>query len=443
MNWISAELMGISLPDERYRGNLEAIAIELSKKYELSFSRALGERLRKSAWRLFTRGDLELLTTHQANSLERCKGQKVVLAVEDTTDVTYKHDSKSGLGILGGSKKGTKGLNIHTSMLLSEEGECFGIFYQDIWSPIPADKETHRRKLPIEQKESYKWFGALHNLNDLWASCGAEMVVKISDRESDIFELYQTDRVKGVELLIRVNHPKRRVLEDGKKINLDGIVKDNNLKGVGQVKLTRREKKNARIASVSYYSSKIVLPSTKTGSDSKVEMNIIWVKENSDDKDALDWALLTTLEVKSLEDIIRIVGYYTKRWVIERFHLILKSGLNIEKIQIDEAKRLINALQLYSLVGWHLLAVQKLGQQNKQEPATDYFEKESIEILEAVARKTIKTVSEFILTLASLVGFMPTKQQPFPGEKTLWIAISKFNQIKTGFLAAKNNYATG
>jgi hypothetical protein len=128
---------------------------------------------------------------------------------------------------------------------------------------------------------------------------------------------------------------------------------------------------------------------------------------------------------------------------IERFHFILKSGLNIEKIQIDEAYRLKNALQLYSLVGWYLLAIQKLGQQNKQEPATDFLEKESIEILEAVASKTIKTVSEFILALANLAGFTPTKQQPFPGEKTLWIAISKFNQIKTGFFAAQKNYATG
>jgi hypothetical protein len=321
MTCIAAEITGICLPDERYRENLESIAIELSEKYELSFSRALGERLRKSAWRLFSRGDLELLTTHQANSLERCKGQKVVLAVEDTTDISYKHVSKKGLGILGGSKKGTKGLNIHTSMLLSEDGECFGIFYQDIWSPIPADKEIHRSKLPIEQKESYKWFGALHSLNDLWASCGAETVVKISDRESDIYELYQEDRVKGVELLIRVNHPRRRVLEDGEKINLEAIVKDNNLRGVGQVKLSRREQNLARIANVIYYSSKIVLPSTKVGSQSKVEMNIIWVKEDSQSKDALDWALLTTLEVKNLDDIIRIVGYYTKRWVIAAMEL--------------------------------------------------------------------------------------------------------------------------
>jgi hypothetical protein len=39
-----------------------------------------------------------------------------------------------------------------------------------------------------------------------------------------------------------------------------------------------------------------------------------------------------------------------EQWVIERFHYILKSGMNIEKVQIDDSKRLKNALQLYSLM---------------------------------------------------------------------------------------------
>jgi hypothetical protein len=83
-----------------------------------------------------------LLSTHQQNNLERCWGHQIVLAVEDTTDIYYKQKCKKGLGSLG--NEDTKGLNMHTSMLLSEEGESLGIFHQDIWAP--ALRWLYRRR---------------------------------------------------------------------------------------------------------------------------------------------------------------------------------------------------------------------------------------------------------------------------------------------------------
>ena len=216
MNWILTELSGVELPDERFRSNLTSIAQRLSSGYSLSFSRALGERLRKSAWRLFSRGDLNLLSTHQQNSLERCSGHQVVLAVEDTTSIYYRQKCKKGLGPLG--SVGVNGLDMHTSMLLSEEGESLGIFYQHIWAPLRANKKQHRNTLPIESKESYKWFGSLKNLNNMWSWNHRGRVVKIADRESDISELYHHKRGEGVELLVRVNHPKRSVFGEGGKL---------------------------------------------------------------------------------------------------------------------------------------------------------------------------------------------------------------------------------
>ena len=87
------------------------------------------------------------------------------------------------------------------------------------------------------------------------------------------------------------------------------------------------------------------------------------------------YLITNMLNVSALEvaDILRIVGYYTKRWVIERFYYILKSGMNIEKIQIDDSKRLKNVLQLYSLIAWHVLKVHKLGQQDSQALAGRIF----------------------------------------------------------------------
>jgi hypothetical protein len=441
MNWILTELSGVELPDERFRSNLTSIAQRLSTGYSLSFSRAVGERLRKSAWRLFSRGDLNLLSTHQHNSLERCGGHQIVLAVEDTTDIYYKQKCKKGLGSLG--NEDTKGLNMHTSMLLSEQGESLGIFYQDIWAPRPADKSKLRYKIPIELKESYKWFGSLKSFNEMWSSDQRGTVVKIADRESDISELYHHKRGEGVELLVRVNHPKRLVFGQSDKTNLSSLVNVENFKGSGQVDVNRNGKMHARKAQVNYYSTQVTLPAVRSRKQGDVQMNVIWVKEESTVKGAIDWALLTTLQVNSFADILRIVGYYTKRWVIERFHYILKSGMNIEKIQIDDSQRLKNVLQLYSLIAWHVLKVHKLGQQGSQAPAVEYFEERSVDILQKVTGREISTVSEFIQELAQLAGFQPTNQQRHPGEKTLWQAIVIFNNIIQGFEVAEKFYETG
>ena len=41
---------------------------------------------------------------------------------------------------------------------------------------------------------------------------------------------------------------------------------------------------------------------------------------------------------------MELIEFYGKRWIIERFHYVLKTGLQIEKIQIDAFERLKNAL---------------------------------------------------------------------------------------------------
>lgn len=83
-NWIERELQGIGLPDKRFQANVIAITAHLNDHIGLSFSAACGERLRKSAWRLFSTEELDLLSIHQQRTLDRCAGEQTLLIVEDT-----------------------------------------------------------------------------------------------------------------------------------------------------------------------------------------------------------------------------------------------------------------------------------------------------------------------------------------------------------------------
>lgn len=449
-DWVKQEIGGVVLPDERYRKNLATMVSSLNTGWDLSFSRALGESVRKSAWRLFSSGELDLQSGHRRASISRCDNEQVVLAIEDTTDVNYSsHVGKKGMGILGGQGRHVKGINIHTSMLIKESGEPLGIAYQRIWSPNANHQGTNRRQYAIEDKESYKWILALRTLNSLWENKTTHRVIKIADREADFYELYEHDRSQGVELLIRVQQKKRWLLHEGKPCQVKDVI--SNLVPLGFAEVLVRATKNTkeRRATVGLYASPIALtvPSDQkyTKKIAPLAMNLVWLKEQNppDEGSALEWILMTTLHIDNFENISKIVNYYTRRWVIERFHYILKQGLQIEKLQIDTLERLQNALQIYSIVAWHLLWIYKVGNQNSKAEAIDYFDKESIEILQLVSAKQIVSVADFILALASLAGFKSSKKQPFPGEKTLWLASQRFISIKSGFLKAKQFYGTG
>ena len=59
---------------------------------------------------------------------------------------------------------------------------------------------------------------------------------------------------------------------------------------------------------------------------------------------------MTTLPITCIEDVTTYVRWYSYRWLIERYHYVLKSGCGIEKLQLETAERLEMALATYSIV---------------------------------------------------------------------------------------------
>jgi Transposase DDE domain/Transposase DNA-binding len=435
-SWASQEMSGLRLPDKRFSDNIIAITESISNNIGKSFSSACGERLRKSAWRLFSKQDLSLLSSHQQQTLQRCADQSTILIVEDTTDVVYIQKQKQGLGSLGGP--GTKGLNIHTALALSTDGAALGIIYQKIWAPAAGRGKAKRVNFPIEEKETIKWIQTLATVNHCWADKQQKVVV-IADREADFFEHYAQPRPAHVHLLVRVQKKNRNIYYNGVSLSIAELLMELRPIGSSQVKVWRRPNQAERLATVSYSLASVTIPPTYKQTLPAQQMNLIWVKEQQ----GIEWILLTSLPVHTLEGAITIASYYAQRWVVERFHFILKSGLEIESLQMDTFTRLQNALQLYALVAWHLLWLYRLGKYAPEQAAELYFDAESIEVLETISHKPIKKVKDFLIQLGKLGGFHQTTKQPLPGEKTLWLGVWQLIQIRTGFLAAKLKYGTG
>jgi hypothetical protein len=66
----------------------------------------------------------------------------------------------------------------------------------------------------------------------------------------------------------------------------------------------------------------------------KVKQVILAEEENPNPGvNPISWLLLTSLDISSFESAITCVRWYSYRWLIERYHFVLKSGCGLSLIK--------------------------------------------------------------------------------------------------------------
>jgi len=76
---------------------------------------------------------------------------------------------------------------------------------------------------------------------------------------------------------------------------------------------------------------------------------------------AIEWTLLTSIPVFDLEASLQIIQWYLCRWQIEIYFKSLKSGCNIEKLQLSDKQRFDPCLAMYLITAWRILFLTMLG----------------------------------------------------------------------------------
>ena len=90
---------------------------------------------------------------------------------------------------------------------------------------------------------------------------------------------------------------------------------------------------------------------------SPITVKVIWAHEEypPEGTEPISWLLITTLNVTSFEQACQCLRWYALRWLIERFHYVLKSGCRIEQLPLEMRERIQRALATYVIVAWRLL----------------------------------------------------------------------------------------
>jgi len=118
----------------------------------------------------------------------------------------------------------------------------------------------------------------------------------------------------------------------------------------------------------------------------------IWVvhalEENPpENTKAVEWFLLTTVNIASAEDAERCLRWYCLRWRIEDWHRVLKTGCRIEKIAHETAERLRRAIAINLVIAWRIMLMTLLGRETPDLPAEVLFSDIELRTLRAYAKK--------------------------------------------------------
>lgn len=98
-----------------------------------------------------------------------------------------------------------RGLLLHTTLTLTPDRVPPGIVAQEVWARDPAavGKRATRTQRPLSEQERQKWLTSLDAVIRAKAACPATRIVRLGDREADVYDLCLVGRPVGVELLVR------------------------------------------------------------------------------------------------------------------------------------------------------------------------------------------------------------------------------------------------
>jgi len=223
-SWATEELQGIDLGDVRLDQRCEKLLSTLSSQPKKSIPQACkGWAETLAAYRFFNNERVspdKILLPHKKATLKRIQQEKVVLNVQDTTEINFSHRSPiEGMGKL--SRDFEQGFHLHPTLAITPNKVCLGVVHAKSWVREVLGQKANRHQKKIEEKESFRWIESYHVSNEIAKQCPNTFIVNVADREGDIYELFlekEKDEDNKAHWLVRASHDRRLLDPDTEEL---------------------------------------------------------------------------------------------------------------------------------------------------------------------------------------------------------------------------------
>jgi hypothetical protein len=463
-DWVVEELGTSDLGDRRLDKRLVRLVDKASQKPTLSIPAGCeGWNETIAAYRFFDNGKVtfeKVLEPHITSTLERIQSQEVVLALQDTTelDLTRPNRRVEDAGPMNCDARW--GFFLHPMLAATPEGVPLGIAGAEIWARDPEEfarnqrdkkaREKKRKQVSIENKESHRWLKGYLHACEIQARSPGVQIVSVSDSESDIFECFaasaREDVPQKADFIVRGCQNRALAGGDpGEKSKLMDELALSKILGKVELEVSKNESKthdgrkrkqprSARRTTASVQAKRLRLraPHRKGEKLPDVEMNVVLVREIDPPKDEppVEWVLLTSLPIGSMEEVCRVIEYYCVRWQIEIYFRVLKSGCKAEDRQLETADRYKPCLALYMIVAWRVMYMMMLGRKCPEMPCDSVLSEDEWKAVYRIVKgeeppREPPNLQKMVYMIASLGGHLGRKSDGPPGPKTMWIGMQR------------------
>jgi len=350
-----------------------------------------------------------------------------VLFIEDTTDINLKGHIKTE--DLGYSCAHSLGIQTHSVIAVKPCGTplCLVAQYHDTRPEKKSSLKKHQKDaLPIEDKESYRF---IKPIEDIAAQLPKTVhPVFIADREGDMYELFDRANKKNIDFVVRA-YQNRNTETDEKVL---AQIRRTKPKITMTVDIARNPAKNipARTAEIEIaYCSIVVTKPCKSKNPelpNSMALNVVRISEiGVSDNKKIEWILLTSLPINDEESVKQIMNYYIQRWKIERFHYVLKSGCNAEKIQQRTYEKIKAVLLIYSVIAMYIMTITYLARTSPDTPCDEYFDIITWKTLYVVTHRKHPpgkpySIAEAVKYIGELGSYKRNPSDGPPGLKSVW-----------------------
>lgn len=459
----------LELGDPRRAERIRRTVENLASNPRASFPEAMGnEADLEGAYRVMRSSKVTMNDLNQAHAMataQRARSAGEVLAIHDTTTCEFKHAAPEEIGYLS---TGKAGFMVHYALIVANDGsaEPLGIANVEVVArtkppskPSPKGRKERNRSgaetVLDPNRESLRWHRGFDAVNQCLV---ATEVIHVADREGDNYDLLAQAVAQETRFVIRARVLSRRASgEGGEGETLRTIVDGATGVCTREVELSARtastaprsshRERTARSAKLVFSATTVVFPRPRFQSEElapEIKVNVVRVFEPEPPagEEPIEWVLLTSEPIATLDDVARVVDIYRMRWLIEECNKALKTGCRYEDRHFESRESLLTLLAMTLPIACELLWLRACCRRDPMAPASRVLNPVQLQILAVMAARKLSkkpTVKEALWAVAALGGHMRSNGEP--GWLVLHRGMTKLLAYEEGWRAREN--ATG
>lgn len=441
--WVEQELATVALGDARLARRSQALLRRMSAQCQASLPVAChGWAEIKAAYRFFAHPQVTLgtiLAAHRDATVARVAAHPVVIVAQDTTELDLTGTRVAPqLGPLTQTHR--HGWLAHLSLAVTPDRVCLGVLAAQVWTRAADDphKKRRRKQTPFAEKESARWLQGYTHACTLARQAPDTQVVSVADREGDIYELYVAAAAGEAAWVVRaaqdrslLGHPSA---PGGVAAKLWDALAAAGVRGEVVCTLPAKGGRPARPVQLTARATTLTLrPPYRVGDTlAPVEVRAVLLREEAPPADTapVEWLLVTSLPVATWAEVQVVIDCYLCRWQIECYFKVLKSGCQVEKLQLQTPERLLACLGLYLIVAWRVLYLTMLGRVCPDLPCTVVFadaEWKAVTMIETgqLPASTPPSLGTMVRAIARQGSYVGRAGDGHPGSISIWTGLQR------------------